>query len=256
MAQETDITQRREDLMQLVSQKGFASLSDISAAFGVSESTIRRDLEVLERQGGIRRTHGGAVSLAEPTAGRLDFADREAAEAVQKKAIAVAVAALVGENQAVIIDGGTTCYQVARALAGRRLSVVTNSVPIAALLGGELDTEVTLIGGYLYPRTGVALGPRAEEMLSGLRANQLILSCAAANPDGIFNANEIMASAERRMIQVADEVILAADHTKFGKRSIAPVCSWSEVDVVVTDSGLDDQSRRWLDSAGVKVVFA
>lgn len=255
MAQESDILQRRDDVLQAIVKQGFVSLGDLSTGFGVSESTIRRDLEVLEQRGSVRRTHGGAVSLTETSAGRLAYAERESAAAAEKKAIATAVARLVPDEHAVIIDGGTTCYQVALALVGRRLSVVTNSVPIAAALGREVDTEVTLVGGYLYPRTGVALGPKAEGMLAGLRANQLVLSCSAVNPDGVFNANEIMAAVERRMIEVADEVILAADHTKFGKRSIAPVCDWSQVDVVVTDSGLDAESRTWLEKVGVKVVY-
>jgi len=232
------------------------SLGELAASLSVSESTIRRDLEVLENQGSIRRTHGGAVSLAEPPATRLAFADREGTAVEQKRAIAAAIAGRIAENQTLILDGGTTCCQVAKALLGRRLSVVTNSVPIAALLGGEVNTEVTLIGGYLYPRTGVALGAMAEEMLGSLRAAQAVMSCAAVNRDGVFNVNEMMTAVERRMIEVVDEVILAVDHTKFGRRAIAPLCSWSEVDVLVTDAGIDEPTRRWLREMGVKVIVA
>ncbi len=232
------------------------SLGELASSLSVSESTIRRDLEVLENQGSIRRTHGGAVSLAEPPATRLAFADREGTAVQQKRAIAAVIAGRIAENQTLILDGGTTCCQVAKALVGRRLSVVTNSVPIAALLGGEVNTEVTLIGGYLYPRTGVALGAMAEEMLGSLRAAQAVMSCAAVNRDGVFNVNEMMTAVERRMIEVADEVILAVDHTKFGRRAIAPLCSWSEVDVLVTDAGIDEQTRRWLHEMGVQVIVA
>jgi len=231
-------------------------LGELSAALGVSESTVRRDLEVLENQGSIRRTHGGAVSLAEPPASRLGFSDRESTCVQEKRAIAAAVTRRIPNNQTVILDGGTTCYQVAAALAGRRISVVTNSVPIAALLAGEVNTEVTLIGGYLYPRTGVALGAMAEEMLASLQAAQVVMSCAAVHPDGLFNVNEMMTAVERRMIAVADEVILAVDHTKFGNRAIAPLCDWSDIDVLVTDAGTDEQTRQWLDQAGVTVIVA
>ena len=163
---------------------------------------------------------------------------------------------MVTDNQTVIIDGGTTCYQVAAALSGRRISVITNSVPLASLLGGELDTEVTLLGGYLYPRTGVALGAAAEEMLQSLRAERVVMSCAAANPDGVFNVNEMMTAVEQRMVQVADQVVLAADHTKFGKRAIARLCDWPDVDVLVTDAGTDGRTLAWLGRRGVKVIVA
>lgn len=256
MAQEQTISTRRRDALEMVTKKGFMPLGELAPVLGVSESTARRDLEVLEQQGLIRRTHGGAVSLAEPATSRLGFADREAAAVPEKRAIAAAICERIPENQTVILDGGTTCYQVAEALRGRRISVVTNSVPIAALLGGEVATEVTLIGGYLYPRTGVALGAAAEEMLGSLRAAQLVMSCAAANRDGVFNVNEMMTAVERRMIEVADEVILAVDHTKFGNRAIAPLCAWADVDVVVTDAGADAAARQWLAQVGVEVIVA
>ncbi len=256
VATETTISQRRQDTLELLSKKGFVSLGELVQILGVSESTARRDLEALEQAGQIRRTHGGAVSIAEPSVSRLGFADREATAAPEKRAIAAAIAAMVTENQTVIIDGGTTCYQAAAAVAGRRISVITNSVPIASRLLGEVATEVTLLGGYLYPRTGVALGAAAEEMLRSLRAERVVMSCAAANPDGVFNVNEMMTAVERRMIEVADEVVLAVDHTKFGKRAIAHLCDWSEVDLLVTDAGTDAETLAWLDERDVKVVVA
>lgn len=222
---------------------------------GVSESTVRRDLEILEEQGGIRRTHGGAVSL-DGQASRMNFADRQPMAAAEKNAIAAVIAGRIPDGQTVILDGGTTCLAVAAALRGRPLVVITHSVHIAALLAGEVNTEVTLIGGYLYPRTGVALGAKAVEMLGSLRAAQAVVSCAAVNPDGVFNVNEMMAAVERRMIDVADEVIVAADHTKFNKRSIARVCELDEIDALVTDWGADEQARSFLAAAGVNLVIA
>jgi DeoR/GlpR family transcriptional regulator of sugar metabolism len=119
-----------------------------------------------------------------------------------------------------------------------------------------VDTEVTVIGGYLYPRTGVTLGPRAEAMLEGLRAAQVVMSCAAIGREGLFNVNEMMTAVERRMIAAADEVIVAADHTKFGKRAIAELCGWSDVDVLVSDTLVGAEDRGWLAETGVEVVLA
>ena len=223
----------------------------------VSESTIRRDLEILEEQGLIRRTHGGAVYVQDGSpAQRLAFADRQTTAAVEKRAIAKAVAELIPLGGTVIINGGTTCYQVASVLAGRRVSVVTNSVPIASLLSTEVATEVTMIGGYVYPRTGVALGSMAEQQLDHLHATQLVLSCAGLTEEGAFNSNQMMVEVERKMMQIADEVILAADHTKFGMRAVVKLCGLEEFDVIVTDSGADARARGWLESLRAKIVYA
>ncbi len=256
MAMDLPIDDRRIKEAELVSQKGFMSLTELVQHLDVSESTIRRDLEVLEEQGVVRRTHGGAVYVKDSSAHHLAFADRETSAAVEKQAIAKAVAELIPAGRTILINGGTTCYQVARQIAGRRLNVVTNSLPIAALLSGDVATEVTLIGGYVYPRTGVALGRMAEQQLEDLRASQLILSCAALNPEGAFNPNQMMVDVERRMMQVADEVILAVDHTKLDSRSVVKLCDLDEVDVIVTDAGLDESARRWLEALKAKVIIA
>ncbi|HET6428062.1 MAG TPA: DeoR/GlpR family DNA-binding transcription regulator [Phycisphaerae bacterium] len=256
MVQEAELPERRDKALQVVNRKGFVSIGELVELLGVSESTARRDLEALEAQGVVRRTHGGVISLAEPPATRLAFSDRTATAVEEKTAIAAAVAAMIEDNQTVILNGGTTCCCLAEALRGRRLSIVTNSVPIAALLGGEIHTEITMIGGYLYPRTGVTLGTAAVDMLGTLRAARAVMSCAAVNPDGAFNVNEMMTAVEQRMIEVADEVILAVDHTKFGKRAIARLCGWGDVSVVVTDAGIDAESLGWLERMDVRVVVA
>jgi DeoR family transcriptional regulator, fructose operon transcriptional repressor len=256
MATEIDIEDRRTRMAELLSEKGFMSLGELVQASGVSESTIRRDLEILEEHGAVRRTHGGAVSIQDSSSQRLAFADREMTALPQKQAIAKAVAALVAENQTIIIDGGTTCYEVARALRGRRINVITNSVPIASLLSTDLATEVTLVGGYVYPRTGAALGTMAEGMLSGLHATQLILSCAGVTREGAFNSNQMMVEVERRMMEIADRVILAADASKLGMRAVVRLCDLADLDVIVTDAGVGPEARSWLDSYGGRVVYA
>ena len=257
MATDLGIEDRRSREAELLSTQGFMALSELVQRLGVSESTVRRDLEILEEQGVIRRTHGGAVYVNDAAAGhRLAFADRQTTAAAEKKAIARAVAELIRPNGTVVINGGTTCCQVAAALAGRRLSVVTNSVPIASLLSADVATEVTLIGGYVYPRTGVALGQMAEQQLEHLHAAQLVLSCAGLTEEGAFNSNQMMVEVERKMMGIADEIILAADHAKFGMRAVVKLCSLDELDVIVTDDGADQRTRSWLDALPARVIYA
>jgi DeoR/GlpR family transcriptional regulator of sugar metabolism len=196
------------------------------------------------------------VFVKDVTSHHLAYADREMTAAREKEAIARAVAALIPSGQALILDGGTTCFRVAKALAGRRLNVITNSVPIASLLSADMATEVTVLGGYVYPRTGVALGSMAERMMESLHATQMVLSCAGVTAAAAFNANQMMVDIERKMMAAADEVILAVDHTKFGMRSVVKLCELGEFDVIVTDAGTEADARVWLGKTGAKVIFA
>ena len=256
MATELLIEDRREKAAELLSVQGVMSLAELVQQLGVSESTVRRDLEVLERGGVIKRTHGGAVYVKDTAVHSYVFDARTTTAIAEKEAIARTVAELVVDDQTVVINGGTTCYQIARSLRGRRLSVITNSVPIASLLSTDLATEVTLIGGYVYPRTGVALGATAEQMLDKLHAGQLVLSCAGITDTGAFNANQMMVDVERKMMAIADQVILAVDHSKFDMRSVVRLCGLGELDVIVTDSGIDRRTRSWLDRIRAKVIYA
>jgi len=256
MATELGIDDRRNCILELLSVKGYMSLTEISRALEVSQSTVRRDLEVLEEQGPLRRTHGGAVYVKDVAGHRLAFADRTTSAAAEKQAIARAVAKLIAPGGALILNGGTTCMQVASEIAGRRLSVITNSVPIASLLSADLETEVTLVGGYVYPRTGVSLGTMAIQQLEKLHATQLVLSCAGLSPDGVFNVNQMMVDVERKMMEIARQVILAVDHTKLGLRAVARLADLDELDVIVTDAGLGDERRAWLESLKARIVIA
>ncbi len=165
---------RRRRLVELIAHRGFATLDELVRTLGVSESTVRRDLEALDAAGSVKRTHGGAVYSGEVRAmPALD--EREASQAIEKRAIGNAAAALVEDEDTVLLDGGTTTLEVARALAGRPLQVVTNSLPIAQLLTASKDTDLILIGGYVYPRTGEAMGPLTVAALESIRVGKVIL---------------------------------------------------------------------------------
>ncbi len=256
MAQELSIESRREKVTKLLSYQGFVSLAELIDNLNVSESTVRRDLEILEGQGLIRRTHGGAVYVKDTAQHPYAFVDRQTAAAAEKCAIARATAELLTDGQTVLIDGGTTCYEVAREMSGRRMNVVTNSLPIASLLSAEVATEVTLLGGYVYPRTGVALGSMAEQQAELVHGSLVVLSCAGLADDGAYNPNQMMVDVERKMMAAADEVVFVVDHTKFGHRAVAHLCDLSEIDVIVTDDGVDADSRAWLSRLDARVVIA
>ncbi len=255
MALELTVEDRRRRVMDMLSEQGFMTLADLAQRFGVSESTLRRDLEVLDEQSVVKRTRGGAVYVKDTSPQPLGFAEREATALAEKAAIARAVAGLVEPEQTLIVNGGTTCFHVARELAGRRLSVVTNSVPIAAVLMGEPQTEVTLLGGYLYPRTGVTVGASAQEMLAGLHADLLVFSCAGVAEGSGYNANQMMVEVEQRMLQTAGRAILAIDHNKIGRKALVRLCDLKDIDIVVTDDGATEDQLAMLRAGGAREVI-
>src|SRR5207302_6771307 len=128
-----------------------------------------------------------------------------------------------------------TTYEVAQLLAGRPLQIVTNSLPVANLFAARPNSDLVLVGGYVYPRTGVTLGPYANDTLERLSVRRTILSVAGVTERGFFNSNLLLVEAERAMMRAADEVIVVADSTKFGRQSLALVCGLSEAQHLVVD---------------------
>jgi DeoR family transcriptional regulator, fructose operon transcriptional repressor len=246
---------RRRRLLELITRQGFATLDELVRVLGVSESTIRRDLEVLDLAGSVKRTHGGAVYTGEVRS-MPPFDERTGTAAAEKRSIGQAAAALLQDGDTVLLDGGTTTLEVARALVGRRLQVVTNSLPIAQLLASSQQTDLILIGGYVYPRTGVALGPLAIGTMQSIRVRTAILGAGGIVPEGIYNSNLLLVETERQMMSCGQEVMIVADHTKFGRLALARLCGLEEVHSIVVDSGLGEEHRAMLEAAGLAIHVA
>jgi DeoR/GlpR family transcriptional regulator of sugar metabolism len=184
------------------------------------------------------------------------FEPQEPAQWELKRAIARRAAMLIDDGDTVLLDGGSTTYEVARLLVGRPLHIVTNSLPVANLLGSDSNSDLVLIGGNVCPRTGVIRGPFADQMLSLVRVRKTVLSTAAVSEDGFFNNNMLLIETERAMMRAGKEVIVVADSTKFGNQSLGHVCSLGTVDHVVVDSQLNEYWRAKLTNAGVNLVVA
>src|SRR5262249_12146350 len=209
----------------------------------VSESTIRRDLDYLEESGSARRTHGG-VFYAGPSPRLPHFDERQPAQWDKKKLIAQLAASLIEDGDTVLLDGGSTTYETARLLVGRPLQIVTNSLPVANLFAAGPNNDLVLLGGYVYPRTGVALGPHANEMLAHLSVRRTVLSVAGVTERGFFNSNLLLVETERAMMRAADQVIVVADSSKFGRQSLAHLCGLEDVQHLVVDDEISDQWRK------------
>ena len=247
------VDQRRSKILGLAEQLGFVSLQQLTSAVDASESTVRRDLEYLDSQGHIHRTRGGAAYSGESL---TDLSVREICASTEKQAIARQTASLISEGETVLLDGGTTTLEVARHLVARTLQVVTNSLPIASLLMNQDRIELIFIGGYVYPKTGVALGDQAVEALRNIYVSRLVMSAGGVTSEGLFNSNALLVDTERQMIRAAEHVMLVADHTKFGQRALSHLCPLDEVDQVVTDTGLSGEWQDVLSERGIIVRLA
>lgn len=249
------VEERRQKVLDLLSERGFAALADLAHALQTSESTIRRDLVFWDRRGLIRRTHGGAVYVADnQPLPPLD--ERSSSQLEEKRAIARAAVERIQDGDAILLDGGTTTLEVARLLVGRPVQIVTNSLPIANLFANNTSTDLVMLGGYVYPRTGVALGPLTVRMLDDLQVHQTILSVSGITAKGLFNSNLLLVETQRRMMRAADEVVVVADHTKFGKQSLAFLCAQTDVDVLIVDGGVTAAQEELIDTTHVRLVTA
>lgn len=247
--------ERRNRLLELVRVRGFAALPDLAEALQVSKSTLRRDLDYLEETGSAKRTHGGVFYTgASPKLPHFD--ERQPAQWDKKRAIAARAVELIDDGDTVLLDGGTTTYELARLLVGRPLQVVTNSLPVANLFAASANTDLVLVGGYVYPRTGVSLGPYANEMLARLHVRKTVLSVSGINDRGFYNNNLLLVETERAMMQAAEEVIVVADSTKFGHQSLALLCPIEEVNRLVVDHEVTAEWREKLLTAGVELLVA
>jgi DeoR/GlpR family transcriptional regulator of sugar metabolism len=246
---------RRSRVLELIRQRGFASLPALAQELAVSESTVRRDLDFLEESGVAQRTHGG-VFYTGPSPKLAHFDQRQSLNWDKKRQIAVAASRLIDDNDTILLDGGSTTYELAQLLVGRPLQVVTNSLPVANLFTSSESADLVIVGGYVHAKTGVSLGPYANQMLAGLNVRRAVLSVAGINERGYFNSNLLLVETERAMMNAADEVIVVADSTKFARTSLTHLSDLDSIDILVTDHEIDSAWRERLAAAGVNVVVA
>jgi DeoR/GlpR family transcriptional regulator of sugar metabolism len=249
------VEERRQLVVDLVTKRGFVALADLAQAIEASESTLRRDLDFLHKEGVVRRTHGGAIYVGDGN-GLPPLEERSASQLDEKREIARAAAARIQDGETVLLDGGTTPLEVARLLVGRSLQVVTNSLPIASLFASSRETDLVLLGGYVYPKTGVALGPLTVRMMEDLHVHQAIMSVSGITAKGLFNSNVLLVETERQMMRTADEVVVVADHTKVGRPALAFLCELSAIDTLIVDRQLTNEQRTLLDRSDVRVLIA
>ncbi len=249
------VQERRQQVLDLVSKNGFVTLTDLAQAIKVSESTLRRDLDHWNERGLVKRIHGGAMYCGDGST-MPPLEERSESQLAEKVAIAHQAVARIRDNDAILLDGGTTTLEVARLLVGRSLQIVTNSLPIANLFASSRETDLVMLGGYVYPKTGVALGPLAIRMMEEIHVHQTILSVGGITSKGLFNSNILLVETERQMMRCADEVVVVADHTKLGRRALACLCESSAIDTLIMDANNPPEHKELLDQIEARVILA
>ncbi|WP_372408200.1 DeoR/GlpR family DNA-binding transcription regulator [Streptomyces luteireticuli] len=250
--------ERQQEILRLARAGGRVDVLSLADAFQVTAETVRRDLKALDRAGLLRRVHGGAIP-----AGRLDFepdlAEREATAANEKDAIArAALAELPGTDGSVILDAGSTVARLAARLPLETgLTVVTHALPVAARLADHPGIALHLIGGRVRHRTRAAVDAWALRAYGEIKADVAFVATNGFSPDGGLTTPDLAeAAVKRAAVASARRVVLLADSAKYGKQHFARFGDLSDVDLLVTDAGLDDDAVRAVERAGTAVVRA
>jgi DeoR/GlpR family transcriptional regulator of sugar metabolism len=246
----TEAPARRATLLRHLAAEGYVSSVRLAADLGVSEMTIRRDLEQLHMEGLARRVLGGA---ALPATTNETFTERDRAGTAQKHAIAAACASRLGTARTVALDAGTTVAPLA-ALVPAGLTIVTHSVPVIASCTERDDIDLVAVGGQYQRDTRAFAGPAARAGYGGLLVDVAVLSATAVDRSGLLCTNPLDAEIKRTMAGIAELTILLVDHTKLGRRAPIRVAALRLVDLVITDAGAPADELDRLRQAGVDVV--
>ena len=252
-------TERHRIILSAVQDRPVVTVVDLCNLTDVSEATIRRDIAALHMQKKLRRVRGGAEAIAPPQfvglAGR-PYAVNETRQIRQKQAIARAAVDLCTDGEPIIINGGTTTFQMVHPLASRRMQIFTNSFPIAEHLLKHSKNTIMLSGGVIYREQNIVLSPFENDVTRNFYARRMFMGAQGLGPLGLMEADPLLIQAEQKLIGQADELVVLADSTKFANRSSLVLCALARIDVVITDEGIPDKAAAMLEAAEVRLIVA
>lgn len=249
--------ERHRAIVERVATGGRASVADLADALAVTPETIRRDLSILEREGLLRRVHGGAIPVRRM--GLRTVSDNRSAALIEEKGrIAEAALAEIAEAGAIIVDSGTTTGRLVSILPhGRELTVVTNSVQHAIALANRQDITCLLLGGRIRGRTLTCVDSWAIQSLQTITADVAILGANGISTDrGLTTPDRMEAATKAAMLKAARRTVLLADHTKFGTDHFAGFAKLEDIDIIISDTALDPSMASAVSAAGPSLVLA
>lgn len=251
--------ERHRIILSAVQERPVVTVPQMVELTGSSEATIRRDIATLHVQKKLRRVRGGAESVNPSQfvglAGR-PFSVNETINIAQKRAIALKAVELCDDGDAIIINGGTTTFQMVHPLAAKRLQVFTNSFPIAEHLLKHSKNTIMLSGGAIYREQNIILSPFDNDVTRNFFAKRMFMGAQGLGHLGLMEADPLLIQAEQKLIDQADELVVLVDSSKFEKRSSLILCRLERITTVITDQGIRDEDRKMLEAAGVGLIVA
>ena len=249
-------TDRQIQILQLVTQRQRITVADIVEQFAISEATARRDLETLANQGKVQRVHGGALAI-QSAPPELPLLERGNEQESEKRRIGQAAAALVQPGETVFLGSGTTVLEVARALClTKPLTVITNSLPVLNILAGS-ECTVICLGGMLRPTELSFIGHITEQALAEVRADKVFIGTRAISLEhGLTNEYLPETLTDRAIMHAGREVIVVADHTKFGRAATVLLAPIERVRTIVTDTATKAESLQDIQARSIQIIRA
>jgi DeoR family transcriptional regulator, aga operon transcriptional repressor len=252
-----NITDRHQIILQKLQENGKVDIQDLSDQLQVSGVTIRKDLKLLEEKSLLYRTKGGG-SINNPYAIERPINEKEFINADQKKKIAKAAMGLIGQNDSIIVGSGTTVFELVRFLhPPKHVTVITPALKVAIELCNRPNVDILQIGGLIHHSSASASGAFGEKLLEEISCGLLFMGVDGIEPEyGLSITNLAEASLDKKMIQVAQKVVVLADSTKFGRRGIGRICGLEQVHYIITDAEAPAETIRLIEEKGVKVIIA
>jgi DeoR/GlpR family transcriptional regulator of sugar metabolism len=248
--------ERRKKIMSILQEKNSVLVPELSKTFEVTEETIRRDLEKLEKEGLLKRTYGGAV-INESTNADLPLNIREVTNIEGKESIAAKLVEYIEDGDTIILDSSSTALQVAKLLKNKKkITVITNSVKVVLELAASKDCNVISTGGTLREMSMSFVGSLAENSIKNYNVDKAIISCKGLDKaKGITESNEAEAQVKKAMISVADKVFLAVDNRKFDKVAFVKLMNINDIHTMFTDEKLSEEWEQFVETHGSQIVY-
>lgn len=248
--------ERRNLILEKLQDEKKVVVSELSTLFDVSEETIRRDLDKLDKDGLATKSYGGAI-LNENAGPDMPFNVRKKRNMRGKQVIAELVSGLVQEGEHIIVDPSTTAVAIMKALKSRKhLTVITNSIEVLVELSDVSGWDVISTGGTLRENYLALVGPKALESISSFNVEKVILSCKGIDrKKGLTDANEMFSQVKQTMLKSAKQRILAADYTKFDRVAFSRICGLTDIDMVVTDVRPSEEWMAYFAEKGIECLY-
>lgn len=245
--------ERHSAILEAVKERPVVTIEELVSLTEASEATVRRDITALHAQNRLRRVRGGAEANNQPHLAGTTFTVNSTKNIAAKRAIANAAVELCKDGEPIIMNGGTTTFQMVHHMVHRIMPVFTNSFPIAEYLLKHSQNIVTLPGGTIYREQNIILSPFENDVTQNFSAKRMFTSTQAISPFGIMESDPLLILAEQKLLNQAEELIVLADSSKFRMHSSLLLCKLARITMVITDSGIEPREAAFIQDAGIKL---